>query len=215
MPLDNYGVLKGLVTGYTLPEVPGDPTPHLHVRVTDNDRTYQIIINVLSREDPSELLYYAGENFHSNQITHLPDLEYGFTPIGDDNTNIALDYIRGNLLDRCNLTPLPVTAPGEDNDLLDKLVQYMSMAEDKTNVEIYAYGEKIPPGIHNVHMNQGNHPNYIEDDGIWQDGGVLLHFKDTNTWVAIFLAFQSQSWCTDDEGHFTTPVQECDYRSGC
>lgn len=215
MPLDNYGVLKGKVEGFTPPPIT-DPTPHLHVRIKgDNNRTYQIIVNVLSRLHPSELLYYAGEDFHSDQITHLPDLEYGFTPIGDANTNIALDYIRGNLLNRCNLTPLPVTAPGEDNDLLEKLVHYMSMAQENEQVDIYAYGEEIPPGIHNVHMNQGNHPDFRADDGIWQDGGVLLHFRDTNTWVAIFLAFQSQSWCTDDEGHFTTPVDECDYRSGC
>lgn len=210
----NYGVLKGRVTGYALPN-PHDRTPHLTVRIKDNQRTDEVIINVLSKEHPSEILYYAGEDFHSEQITHLPDLEYGFTLIGDTNSNIALDYIRGNLLDPCKMIPLPVTAPGEDNDLLEKLVHYMSMAEDNQEVDIYAYGQKIPPGIHDVHMNQGNVPKYKDDDGIWQDGGVLLHFKDTDKWAAIFLAFQSQSWCTDDDGHATKPVEECNHRSGC
>jgi hypothetical protein len=37
---------------------------------------------------------------------------------------------------------------------------------------------------------------------VWQDGGLLFHFPDTAQWVAIFLAFQSQSWHTDDAtGH--------------
>ncbi|MGM1023434.1 MAG: DUF2278 family protein [Bacillota bacterium] len=35
----------------------------------------------------------------------------------------------------------------------------------------------------------------------WQDGGLLVQFKDK--WVAIFLAFLSQSWCTDEKGHST------------
>ena len=42
----------------------------------------------------------------------------------------------------------------------------------------------------------------MRDDGVWQDGGLLFHFPDTNQWVAVFLAFQSQSWHTDDPtGH--------------
>jgi hypothetical protein len=37
---------------------------------------------------------------------------------------------------------------------------------------------------------------------VWQDGGLLLHFPKEPRWVAIFLAFQSQTWHTDDTtGH--------------
>ena len=51
-------------------------------------------------------------------------------------------------------------------------------------------------------MNQGNSAAFAEDDGVWQDGGVLLHFPGRAQWVAIFLAFQSQAWHTDDTtGH--------------
>nr|WP_255290278.1 DUF2278 family protein [Bacillus thuringiensis] len=135
--------------------------------------------------------------------------------MGDANSNIALDYIRGHLLDPCNMISLPVTALGEDNDLLDKLLYYMSQAKNNPEVDIYTYGEKIPPGIHNVHMNQRNVEDYRGGDGIWQDGGMFLHCKNTNEWVAVFLAFQSQSWCTDDEGHATNPVEECNHKSGC
>src|SRR5262249_6408442 len=51
-------------------------------------------------------------------------------------------------------------------------------------------------------MNQGNSASFQKDDGVWQDGGLLLHFAGEARWVAVFLAFQSQTWHTDDTtGH--------------
>jgi hypothetical protein len=56
-------------------------------------------------------------------------------------------------------------------------------------------------------MNQGNSPQFQQDDGVWQDGGLLAHYPAQDQWVAIFLAFQSQAWHTDDlTGHaLSTP----------
>ena len=46
---------------------------------------------------------------------------------------------------------------------------------------------------------------FAADDGVFQDGGVLVHFPDQQEWTAIFLKFQSQSWHTDDKtGHTVT-----------
>ncbi len=45
-------------------------------------------------------------------------------------------------------------------------------------------------------MNQGNVEKWKGDNGIWQDGGILIQFEKEEEWVGIFLAFQSQSWCT-------------------
>ena len=62
-------------------------------------------------------------------------------------------------------------------------------------------------GIHGIHMNQGNHPQFARDDGVWQDGGLVFRFPSTEQWVAIFLAFQSQAWHTDDvTGHAITEL---------
>ncbi len=36
--------------------------------------------------------------------------------------------------------------------------------------------------------------------------------KKEEKWIGIFLAFQSQSWCTDEEGHARVPVEHCDYK---
>jgi Uncharacterized conserved protein (DUF2278) len=81
---------------------------------------------------------------------------------------------------------------------------------------VYAFGEPWGPesardkvfgfrpgnGVHDIHMNQGNSARFRGDDGVWQDGGLLLHFPGENRWVGIFLAFQSQAWHTDDTtGH--------------
>jgi len=39
-------------------------------------------------------------------------------------------------------------------------------------------------------------------DGVWQDGSLIIHLPDENKWIAIFLAFQSQCFHTDDgQGH--------------
>jgi uncharacterized protein YukJ len=54
-------------------------------------------------------------------------------------------------------------------------------------------------GVHDIRMNQGNSQRFRQDDGVWQDGGLLLHYPAQGQWVAIFLAFQSQAWHTDDQ----------------
>jgi hypothetical protein len=42
-----------------------------------------------------------------------------------------------------------------------------------------------------------------------KDGGMLIHLPSDNRWVAVFLAFQSQCWHTDDEkGNCTGDVDE-------
>ena len=57
-------------------------------------------------------------------------------------------------------------------------------------------------------MNQGNEKGHQQDNGVWQDGGLFLHFADENRWLAFFLAFQSQSFHTDDSTGAAIPGQE-------
>ena len=61
-------------------------------------------------------------------------------------------------------------------------------------------------------MNQGNDPEFARDDGVWQDGALVFRFPQAGQWVAVFLAFQSQAWHTDDvTGHaITEPGAELD-----
>ena len=64
------------------------------------------------------------------------------------------------------------------------------------------FGFRPGNGVHDIHMNQGNSGRLSSDDGVWQDGGLLIHLPGESRWVGIFLAFQSQAWHTDDStGH--------------
>ncbi|AIQ12993.1 YukJ family protein [Paenibacillus durus] len=215
MPLQPYGVLKGKVSrGEPVPENSNDTTPHYRATVEANNKEYEIQINVKSKKAPSELLYLVSEDFHADQITHLPGLPEGFNEITSTDRQIALDYIRGGLFDPGKMTELPYRVSGPDNDLNEKVDNYIKEAISKRAV-IYVFGEPYNNrrGMHNIHMNQGNHRDFVGDDGIWQDGGILIHFEEENRWAGMFLAFQSQSWCTDDQGHSERPVSVCNHKT--
>jgi uncharacterized protein YukJ len=212
MPLQRYGVLKGqIITGTLAP--PRDNTPHYHAVVKADGKNYKMVINVKSQMEPSELLYLVSEDFNSEQITHLPHLKEGFTKINNSNREIALDYIRGGLFEPSKMEALPYNVDGKNNDLNEKVDAYLRRAISNKDAKIYVYGEQFPGGMHDIHMNQGNHSKFKKDDGIWQDGGILIHLEKENTWLGMFLAFQSQSWCTDEGGHADRPVSECSHLS--
>ncbi|MEC0251794.1 YukJ family protein [Bacillus halotolerans] len=202
MPVDNYGVLKGTVIR-TERDPENERTPHLEVYVLgDNNKKYKCAVNVRS-SDQSEVLYYADNEFDASQITILPTMPNGFKAINENSSNheIALDYVRGNLFDATKMVPLPNIAAGERNDLYEFLEEQTNKAMED-NATIYIYGSKFSRGLgmHNVHMNQGNAQDsqWAEDNGTWHDGGILIQFSDH--WAALFLAFQTQSWCTDRRG---------------
>jgi uncharacterized protein YukJ len=195
----------------------GTDTPHYQVHLRAGGADYRVAVNVLSRQHPSELLYLADEAFGHPVLQELPGLPDGFTPLASKPGGQALDYIRANLFDRELLRPVPATAPGPDNDLADKLDHHVQRAAADPAARLYAFGQRWGPepatrdkvfgfvpgnGIHDIHMNQGNSPQFQRDDGVWQDGGLLAHYPAQDQWVAIFLAFQSQAWHTDDHtGH--------------
>jgi len=115
------------------------------------------------------------------------------------------------------MIPLSFDVPGLDNDLNEKIDKYIQRAMSDENALIYAFGERWGPernikdkifgflpgnGIHDIHMNQGNAKKFEKDDGVWQDGALLIHFPSDDRWIGIFLKFQSQCWHTDDAiGH--------------
>ncbi|MGH3669751.1 MAG: DUF2278 family protein [Pseudonocardiaceae bacterium] len=218
MPLAGYGVLAGRVLDHRAES--GLDTPHFQIRVRGGDTEFRVAVNVLSQQSPSELLYLADEAFAHPQVQTLPDLPDGFTTLPARAGGLALDYIRGNLFDRQSMRPLPASAPGPDNDLADKLDHYVARAATDSKARLYVFGQRWGPepglpdkvfgfspgnGVHDIHMNQGNTGHFRGDDGVWQDGGLLLHYPSTDQWVAIFLAFQSQSWHTDDHTGHTIP----------
>jgi uncharacterized protein YukJ len=224
MPLKNYGVLKGRAISSRLG---AGQSPHYQIHIVDDTTDYRIAINVKSQLEPSELYYLVDEQFQHPLIESVSGLELGFHPLLSAPSSGALDFIRGNLLDTNQMVPLPHSVPGPDNDLNEKLHGFVSRAIDDELAKIYAFGERWGPephkkdkhfgffpgnGIHDIHMNQGSAGRFKKDNGVWQDGALLIHFPAIRSdddrilaverWVAVFLAFQSQSFHTDDStGH--------------
>ena len=132
---------------------------------------------------------------------------------------MAFDYIRGNLFDPQHMQALPHDVLGPDNDLNEKIDHHVRRAMNDGDAIVYAFGEKWGPehsrkdkyfgfkpgyGIHDIHMNQGSTGRFKDSNHVWQDGAMLIHFPAHSRWVAVFLAFQSQCWHTDDvTGHCT------------
>jgi uncharacterized protein YukJ len=215
MSLSSYGVLTAAAIGRR--REGATDSPHYQIHVVDRAGAhFRIAVNVLSAEAPSELLYVAIDDFRHPVTDLLGGLE-GWNDEPSRPATASLDFIRGNLFDPQQMRPLPPDVAGPDNDLADRLDHYVQRAIADPDASIHAFGQRWGPesgvpdkvfgfrpgnGVHDIHMNQGNSGRFQRDDGVWQDGGLLLHFPSESRWVAIFLAFQSQAWHTDDAtGH--------------
>lgn len=208
MPIRNYGVLKGRVVR-GLPERHGR-TPHYQVRVDADGVPFRVAVDTRSTGGRPDLLYYEDRDFRHSFLERLLALDDGFHPLDPTRESGALDYVRGSLVSRDRMRPLPVDLPGRDNDLNEKIGSVIDAAQADASARLYAFGGRWGPepqtpdaefrflpgnGVHDVHMNQGNPPGrHAHDNGPWQDGALLVHFPRRGTWTALFLAFQSQSW---------------------
>src|SRR6185369_4176056 len=202
MPVPGYGVLIGGVSDRRL------ATPkknHYEVRVEAAGESYRLAVNVQSG-DGSEVLYRVDETFTHPMTAALAAMTDGHHTVASKPGGVALDFVRGNLgIKRADFVPLPLTLPGDDNDLNDKIDHYVMRAMSESGARVYAFGSffknpgvkdtyfdfKPGQGIHDIHFNQGNSAQFKNDDGIWQDGAMLFHFAKDNRWVAIFLGFQN------------------------
>jgi uncharacterized protein YukJ len=211
MALRNYGVLKG----HPIARLPGSgASTHYQVHLVDDDDDYRIAVSLTSQKSTSELLYLIVGNYAHPLVADLKDLPAGFTPLESAAGGLALDYIRGKLFKPDQMVRLPYGVFWTENDLNKKIDNLIQRALTEDNAMICAFGERRGPemnlrdeyfgfipgnGIHDIHMNQGNVGEFKKDNGVWQDGGMFIHLPSENRWVAVFLAFQSQCWHTDEE----------------
>jgi uncharacterized protein YukJ len=213
MPLSRYGVLVARAVDRRR-EGAEDDTPHYQIRLQDAAGTsYRAAVNVRSRQAPPDLLYVADTDFRHPVTARLLELEAGWHGLPSRADGAALDFVRGNLFDPAELRSLPPDLPGVDNDLADLLDHHVLRAIADPSARLYVYGARWPTepapdkvfgfrpgnGVHDVHMNQGSSGTFRRDNGVWQDGALLLHLTGEDRWVAVFLAFQSQAWHTDDD----------------
>jgi uncharacterized protein YukJ len=212
MSIGTYGVLKGKVVD-KFRGSPSDKSPHYEIHVTASGKHYRVAVNVRSQQAPPDVLYLVNESFQPPHEAGLKSLAGNFTPLGKKD-DIAIDYVRSHLFDSSKMKPLPANAP-DHNDLEDLVDKYVTLAMTKPGAMLYAFGArfsdkgkdpqfKFSPelGVHDIHMNQGNSGSFVKDDGVFQDGALLINLPQGNQWIALFLAFQSQSFHTDDKtGH--------------
>ncbi|GIJ90933.1 hypothetical protein Asppvi_009898 [Aspergillus pseudoviridinutans] len=237
MPVNDYGVWKGMPVHYEYEDRYEDPkSPHLSLYYHDNhemepqfDRQFRqkhkhkppnksrpkeipglfrAAINIKSVDRDSRLAYWVNYNIVEHPIVQkLADLDFGFHSL-EELDGQGLDYIRSGLFDTKSGRVLPHDIPGPNNDIIDVLVPEIQQSIEK-QADIYIFGScfNTRNGMHNVHMNQGNIEKFRQDDGIFQDGGLLIHYKDTGLWTGLFLAFASQAMHTDNRtGHAISPL---------
>jgi uncharacterized protein YukJ len=213
MPLSKYGVLKGTVIGH-LRDADDD---HYQILVKAGQVLHRIAVNVRSAAPnaPSTVLFTSLTTLPKTYTTKLQALPIGYSKLASQSNGVALDYVRSKLFKPASMKPLPPDVPGKDNDLKDLLESAVLKAMRPAGALIYALGERWGPetakpdqyfsfrpgyGIHDIHMNQGNSGKYKKDNGIFQDGALILSYPNAE-WLAVFLAFQSQSFKTDEHGN--------------
>ena len=204
MPLESYGVLKATILDRRLAT---SRDAHYHVLCGVGTTRWRVAINAQSDNAPAEVAHATITHFAHPILARLDALHQGWHGVhGQD----GLDFIRGGLCRPEQFKPLPLSKPGANNDLNELFDLHL-----RRGAQLYTFGEPWGPddardpyfgfvhgrGLHDVHQNQGNDRQFRRDDGVWQDGGLLVAAPG-NTWTAIFLRFQSQSWTTDDSsGH--------------
>ncbi|WP_186145002.1 YukJ family protein [Burkholderia gladioli] len=208
----NYGLLKGTVSGH-LRDADDD---HYQILVHAGDEVFRIAVNVKSSAPhaPSTVLFESRDTLPDSLSSQLIAAGIGFTKLASKPGGLAIDFVRGGLVDSSAMVPVPPDAPGQDNDLKDRLESAVVKAMSQAGSQVFAFGSKWGPedkpdqyfkfvpgqGVHDIHMNQGNSGSYRKDNGVYQDGCLILHYPD-DTWLAVFLAFQSQTFDTDDHGN--------------
>jgi uncharacterized protein YukJ len=207
-----YGVLKGTVTGH-LRDADDD---HYQILVSAGNTMFRIAVNVQSSLKPPDLLFQSLTSLPAALTQQLTALAPGFKKLPSKPDGLAQDFVRGGLIKTTKFKVVPGNIPGVDNDLKDTMEAAVVAAVDQKGSFIYAFGAKWGPepktkdkyfkfipgnGIHDIHMNQGNDKSHAGDDGIFHDGCLMFEYPK-GKYRAFFMAFQSQSFQTDNKtGH--------------
>jgi uncharacterized protein YukJ len=219
MPITNYSVLVGDPTSGKV--VTGSST-HYQITMQAKGGPFTVAVNIQS-VDGSDVLYAIEEGFTPPDEAGLLALPMGMTSLQSKPGGLALDYVRSTVnelpmitLEQMTLLPQVRSKGSEEERMLNRMrasalqnavVTLLNMTIADKDGMIYAFGSAYADsgkvdGIHDIHMNQGNPVNnHGGDNGVWQDGALLIHLPSKGTWTAVFIAFQTESWSTDSAGN--------------
>jgi uncharacterized protein YukJ len=215
-----YGVLRGKLDRWKREDPPAgsSKSPHLQIRLIDaQGKPWRIPVNVRSGDPAKSLvIFHRADPLLGHPILdHLSVLPSGLTDLNTKQRSAsnALDYARAPLFDWPAGIALPPTGPGDDDDLQDVVSRQLGVLK-ASGGELYAFGSHFhdaapKPGIdaefgtrdgmHDIHMNQGNALHeHDEDNGVFNDGGLVLRFPDHVT--GLFFRFKTQFLPTDSNG---------------
>jgi uncharacterized protein YukJ len=210
VPITNYSLLKGDPTDG---RVVSGRSSHYQITVQAGGGPFTIAVNIQS-SDGSEVIYTVDHAFVPPDPASLLALPVGLTRLDSVPGGLALDFIReavggSPMVDRNNMALLPIAFPAghRHNDLNNEVVDLLNRAIADADGTIYAFGSAFADpsgvnGIHDIHMNQGNPiADHDQDNGVWQDGALFVNLPAQDIWIAVFIAFQTQSWQTDNNGN--------------
>ncbi len=222
MPLANYGVLRGVATGFGR-EDGGASSPHFHIVLEAGGVRWRVPVNVRSsknqsndpnRPDQSLVVFRLEDPITDTTLpARLEALAEGFHDAAAGAP--ALDYLREPVFDRAAMQILRFTGPEVSDDVQDILEVQVRRAM-AGGAAVFAFGgsfdSSVNPhpadrqfqttrGVHDIHMNQGNPPGgFFAQNGVFQDGGLVIR-QSAGRWVGFFTAFQTQLLPTGDEGN--------------
>jgi uncharacterized protein YukJ len=206
MPIKNYGVWKATPTSFRAERNAEDPrSPHGYLNFKDGVSTKSLssAINVKSTSSDSRLVYWLMQDVKHALRGKLAALDMGWHDVqrGDRGPpdGVALDLLRSGIVEVGAGRLLPHDVPGGGNDIVDFLEPFFMNAIQKA-ATVYLYGEQYSgrDGVHDVHMNQGSSGGFSSQNGVYQDGGILLEYPDGH-WEAFLIAFASQAVKTNDK----------------
>ncbi len=217
MRIRRYCLLSGRVIDRR--SEPWGKSPHYQILLYAGGQQFRIAVNTrsgTSENRVSDLLYFADDHFRHEITEQLARSADGDHFIQSRPGGLALDYQRGGMFDRRDMRRISASRQGPRNDLVDELDFRVDRLMANATSRLHAYGTRWGPesrtpdqvfgftpgnGIHDVHMNQGNRDEHHGDNRVWADGGLIFQEPGQKRWSAIFLAFQTQSWQTDEKGN--------------
>ena len=199
MPLKGYGVLRGKAIDRR--REGSSDTPHFQIRVADGAGVdFRIAVNVKSQSVAVGAALPARGRLPASGHGRARDPRAGLARRSPHRPgDVSLDYIRGNLFDPALMRAAARrTPPGPTTISPTCSTATSTRAIGDPSADLYAFGQRWGPedgvpdkvfgfapgnGVHDIHMNQGNDPAFARDDGVWQDGGLLVHFPAVSRWV--------------------------------
>jgi hypothetical protein len=215
VPLDDYGVLVGTLTGW-FRDTPDNQGRWYHVNLTvgapaaGSTRSFRCAVDVDSKMSAIGVQWKL-LRFTKESLGPPAALAPGYHALDSTSSSGALDLIRhpsirdapgclvvrnpGQLLGRFSRS----WVSGSNQDASVALESILVM-----DATVYVFGEPFTSGfgMHNIHQNQGDPAGsqWWDENGTWQDGGVLV-LRPDGSLDAFVSKFSSQSPRTDENGH--------------